>query len=77
LGQLQYFLDEFIPGLEQRGKRMDRKSTDKRAIEQMIDAQIRRIPAFDRKTQNLAGILCPDDLAMRHCAEADKMQSAP
>ncbi len=41
-------------------------------MEQMRDAQIRRIPVMDHNTQALIGIVSLGDLATKHSAEVDR-----
>ncbi|SNS41913.1 CBS domain-containing protein [Noviherbaspirillum humi] len=40
-------------------------------MNQMRDAQIRRIPVMDHETRNLVGIVSLGDLATKHSAEVD------
>jgi len=44
-------------------------------MEQMRDAQIRRLPVKDHNTQKLVGILSLGDLATKHSAEVDRTLS--
>lgn len=41
-------------------------------MEQMRDAQIRRVPVMDHATQNLIGIVSLGDLATKHSAQVDR-----
>lgn len=41
-------------------------------MDQMRDAQIRRIPVMDHNTKNLVGIVSLGDLATKHSAEVDR-----
>ena len=41
-------------------------------MEQMRDAQVRRLPVIDHNSQKLVGILSLSDLATKHSAEVDR-----